>query len=86
MARFGAITLLGVAVTFSATGAIAQQKTLTISSWGGAFQKAQKEAWFGIIEKELGHHQGGHHLGHRRHPRASRLRQADVGSVDARRL
>ena len=34
--------------------AVAQEKrTLTISSWGGAFQKAQKEAWFGIVEKEL---------------------------------
>ena len=30
------------------------KKVLTISSWGGAFQKAQKEAWFGIVEKELG--------------------------------
>ena len=29
------------------------KKTLTISSWGGAFQKAQKEAWFSIVEKEL---------------------------------
>lgn len=29
------------------------KKVLTISSWGGAFQKAQKEAWFGLVEKEL---------------------------------
>ena len=30
------------------------QQSLTISSWGGAFQKAQREAWFNIVEKELG--------------------------------
>ena len=34
--------------------AFAQQKTLTISSWGGAFQKAQRAAWFNLVEKELG--------------------------------
>jgi len=34
--------------------AFAQQKTLTISTWGGAFQKAQRDAWFNIVEKELG--------------------------------
>ncbi|MEQ1616189.1 MAG: extracellular solute-binding protein, partial [Hyphomicrobiaceae bacterium] len=40
---------------FEAPSAVAQdKKVLTISSWGGAFQKAQKEAWFGIVEKELG--------------------------------
>lgn len=49
-----------LAVSFAlATGlvssaAIAQEKrTLTISSWGGALQKAQREAWFALIEKEL---------------------------------
>ena len=46
------LSLMALAV--GAPSAFAQQKTLTISSWGGAFQKAQKEAWFGIIEKELG--------------------------------
>lgn len=40
---------------FEAPAAVAQdKKVLTISSWGGAFQKAQKEAWFGLVEKELG--------------------------------
>jgi len=34
--------------------ATAQQKSITISSWGGAFQKAQREAWFTPVEKELG--------------------------------
>ena len=50
----GAISLLGAALLLAAPQATAQdKKTLTISSWGGAFQKAQKEAWFGIVEKEL---------------------------------
>ena len=44
------LTALAVGAT---EAAFAQQKTLTVSSWGGAFQKAQKEAWFGIVEKEL---------------------------------
>jgi putative spermidine/putrescine transport system substrate-binding protein len=48
------LALIGLALGMQATVALAQQKTLTISSWGGAFQKAQKEAWFGIVEKELG--------------------------------
>jgi len=30
------------------------QQSITVSSWGGAFQKAQREAWFNIVEKELG--------------------------------
>ena len=30
------------------------QQSITISSWGGAFQKAQREAWFNVVEKELG--------------------------------
>jgi len=29
-------------------------QTLTISSWGGAYQKAQRQAWFDVVEKELG--------------------------------
>jgi putative spermidine/putrescine transport system substrate-binding protein len=43
-----------LAVAAGAPEAFGDQKTLTISSWGGAFQKAQREAWFGIVEKELG--------------------------------
>ena len=83
----GGAVLIGLAVGLGAPVAFAQQKTLTVSSWGGAFQKAQREAWFNLVEKELGrHHQGGHHLRHRRHPCAGRLRQADVGSLHARRL
>jgi putative spermidine/putrescine transport system substrate-binding protein len=50
----GAVSLACAALLFAAPQAVGQdKKTLTISSWGGAFQKAQKEAWFGIVEKEL---------------------------------
>ena len=50
----GAISLVCTALLLAVPQAAAQEKkTLTISSWGGAFQKAQKEAWFGIVEKEL---------------------------------
>ena len=52
---FHAAAAVAVAAALSATPTLAQdKKTLTISSWGGAFQKAQKEAWFGLVEKELG--------------------------------
>lgn len=27
---------------------------MTIASWGGAYQKAQRDAWFDVVEKELG--------------------------------
>jgi putative spermidine/putrescine transport system substrate-binding protein len=37
-----------------AGGESAAQQSITISSWGGAFQKAQREAWFSVVEKELG--------------------------------
>jgi putative spermidine/putrescine transport system substrate-binding protein len=50
----GAAAVLGIVAGLATNEALAQNKTLTISSWGGAFQKAQKEAWFGIVEKELG--------------------------------
>lgn len=46
-----AATCLAVVGAETAT---AQQKSITISSWGGAFQKAQREAWFNTVEKELG--------------------------------
>ena len=49
----GASIAACLALTLDAPRPEAQQRTLTISSWGGAFQKAQKEAWFGIVEKEL---------------------------------
>jgi putative spermidine/putrescine transport system substrate-binding protein len=49
----GTAAVFGIVVGLGATDALAQKKSLTVSSWGGAFQKAQKEAWFGIVEKEL---------------------------------
>lgn len=52
--KLGAIALACAGLVAGVSAADAQdKKTLTISSWGGAFQKAQKEAWFGIVEKEL---------------------------------
>lgn len=43
-----------IMLALSANGALAQKQTLTVSSWGGAFQKAQRQAWFDVVEKELG--------------------------------
>jgi putative spermidine/putrescine transport system substrate-binding protein len=51
--RVATATLL-FAVTLLACGEGAAQQSITISSWGGAFQKAQREAWFNVVEKELG--------------------------------
>lgn len=48
-----ASALVGAVVALSAAPAAAQQ-TITISSWGGAYQKAQRQAWFDVVEKELG--------------------------------
>lgn len=50
----GMLAVACAAIAGGTGSALAQQKTLTISSWGGAFQKAQREAWFNIVEKELG--------------------------------
>ena len=50
--RFGAVATFA-ALLLGSLPAEAQQ-TLTISSWGGAYQKAQREAWFEVVEKELG--------------------------------
>ncbi len=48
----GAIGVCGLAMAFG-VGPASAQDTLTVSSWGGAFQKAQRQAWFDITEKEL---------------------------------
>jgi putative spermidine/putrescine transport system substrate-binding protein len=45
---------LAAPAVIGSTSALAQQQTLTISSWGGAYQKAQRQAWFDVVEKELG--------------------------------
>jgi putative spermidine/putrescine transport system substrate-binding protein len=41
-------------VAMATAGPSLAQQSITISSWGGAFQKAQREAWFSVVEKELG--------------------------------
>lgn len=51
-AMMSAGALVAVAISLGAAAAQAQQ-TLTISSWGGAYQKAQRQAWFDVVEKEL---------------------------------
>lgn len=45
--------LAALAIMSSASAAFAQQ-TLTIASWGGAYQDAQRQAWFEVVKKELG--------------------------------
>lgn len=49
----GRMALFATAIAVIGTPSNAQQ-TLTISSWGGVYQKAQRDAWFDIVEKELG--------------------------------
>jgi putative spermidine/putrescine transport system substrate-binding protein len=42
------------AIAMTSPGASLAHQIITIWSWGGAFQKAQREAWFNLVEKELG--------------------------------
>jgi putative spermidine/putrescine transport system substrate-binding protein len=44
--------LLGGALL--SVGAAEAAESITIASWGGVFQKAQRAAWFDAVEKELG--------------------------------
>src|SRR6185295_2270334 len=55
MKRFvvASAALVGALTMLDAGESLAQQ-SITVSSWGGAFQKAQREAWFSVVEKELG--------------------------------
>jgi putative spermidine/putrescine transport system substrate-binding protein len=55
MARISTALAMSAAVIVALTtgDALAQKRTLTVSSWGGAFQKAQRQAWFDVVEKEL---------------------------------
>ncbi|WP_170984343.1 polyamine ABC transporter substrate-binding protein [Rhodoligotrophos defluvii] len=50
---FGATALAILALPMAVLPANAQE-TLTIASWGGVYQKAQRDAWFDVVEKELG--------------------------------
>jgi putative spermidine/putrescine transport system substrate-binding protein len=52
MGRLATIVALGAVAITGSFPAVAQQ-SITISSWGGAFQKAQRQAWFDLVEKEL---------------------------------
>lgn len=45
--------IAAVALLAGPTAALAQE-TLTIASWGGAYQDAQRQAWFDVVEEELG--------------------------------
>ena len=47
-----AVTVLTAAAILSAP-MVQAQDTLTIASWGGAYQEAQRQAWFDVVEKEL---------------------------------
>ncbi|HUF55734.1 MAG TPA: ABC transporter substrate-binding protein [Thermohalobaculum sp.] len=42
------------AMALGAGDAAAQDRELTVASWGGAYQDAQREAWFKPAEEELG--------------------------------
>jgi len=53
-AFWSAVAVVGTSLAFGLPQAANAQQTLTVSSWGGAFQKAQREAWFDVVEKELG--------------------------------
>lgn len=47
------LTIIAATAVLSAPMAQAQD-TLTIASWGGAYQEAQRKAWFDVVEEELG--------------------------------
>lgn len=49
----GTAALLGSVLLLDPVPAKAEG-TLTIASWGGAYQQAQRDAWFDVVEKELG--------------------------------
>lgn len=49
----GMSLVVALALTTFTTEAFAEQ-TLTIASWGGAYQDAQRKAWFDVVAKELG--------------------------------
>ena len=53
--RIGSIGLVAALLAGGiAWGEAQAQQTLTVASWGGAYQKAQRQAWFDVVEKELG--------------------------------
>lgn len=49
------LALFAVAATIFGASSIARaQGQFTVASWGGAFQDAQRKAWFDVVGKELG--------------------------------
>lgn len=47
-------TALLAAAMFAGSVAVAQARDLTVASWGGTYQKAQKQVWFDPFVKETG--------------------------------
>ena len=52
--RYRIMTTTATVALSAIAGAANAEGTLTIASWGGAYQDAQREAWFGIVADELG--------------------------------
>lgn len=52
--KYQAVTAVAAVAMLSGPTTSFAQETLTIASWGGAYQEAQRKAWFDIVEEELG--------------------------------
>lgn len=52
--RFRGLTTCAALALGAAAGPALAEGTLTIASWGGAYQDAQREAWFNLVAEELG--------------------------------
>lgn len=48
------VTVASAMALLSLPQPAAAQDTLTVASWGGAYQEAQRKAWFDVVEQELG--------------------------------
>lgn len=52
---FGAVAFAALAIfTASSSSAAKAEEQITIASWGGALQDAERKAWFDVVKKELG--------------------------------
>lgn len=53
--RLGLLLLAcAVHLVLGAGGGAAQERRITIASWGSEYQKAQREAWFDAVKRDLG--------------------------------
>jgi putative spermidine/putrescine transport system substrate-binding protein len=52
--KYQAMTAIAAMAMMAGPTTSFAQETLTIASWGGAYQEAQRKAWFDVVEKELG--------------------------------